>query len=99
MCSLHVKRIGSSSLELMIKSLTNNSNEQFNCLFSSFHFGFRLHNNQNQPNQDQTPVRRKQHIIKNTLLTMQAERNVDDPLLREALGVGELGTLELGGSW
>lgn len=38
------------------------------------------------------------HIIKNMVLTVQAEGDVDGLLLCEALGIGELGTLELGGS-
>lgn len=37
-------------------------------------------------------------IIKNTVLTVEAEGDVDGLLLCEALGIGEPGTLELGGS-
>lgn len=38
------------------------------------------------------------HTIKSMVLTVQAEGDVDGLLLCEALGIGELGTLELGGS-
>lgn len=38
------------------------------------------------------------YTSKNMVLTVQAEGDVDGLLLREALGIGEFGTLELGGS-
>lgn len=44
-----------------------------------------------------TPYIHEKHTIKNMVLTVQAEGDVDGLLLREALGIGEFGTLELGG--